>query len=44
MQENLIKWQENSKYGLYMGKTFKEGKLNGTSRNPYFNLKVINEN
>ena len=42
-KDDLMKWQEKSKYGLSMGKTKKEGRPNGSTQKPYFDLKVIVE-
>ena len=43
VKEDLIKWQEKSKYGLSLGKTMKDGCCNGTKRKPLFNLVVLDE-
>jgi len=42
-KQYLLKWQEESSFGLSVGKTRKEGKPNGTEIYPYFNLVVISE-
>ena len=42
-KDELLKWQEKSKYGLLMGQNMKEGKPNGSVRNPYFNLKAVED-
>jgi len=43
VKEDLLKWQEKSKYGLSLGKTMKDGCSNGTKRKPLFNLVVLDE-
>jgi P4 family phage/plasmid primase-like protien len=42
-KDDLIKWQEKSKYGLSMGNNMKEAKPNGSIRNPFFNIKVVED-
>ena len=42
-KDDLMKWQEKSKYGLSIGKNMKAERPNGSERTPYFNLKVIQE-
>ena len=37
----LLKWQETSSHGLKQGKNVAERKVNGTKRDPRFNLRVI---
>ena len=37
-KESLIKWQQNSSYGLDIGKKKSENKINGTLNDPRFNL------
>tara|TARA_R110000824_G_scaffold380401_1_gene572786 strand:- start:729 stop:1151 length:423 start_codon:yes stop_codon:yes gene_type:complete len=39
----FLKWQQESPFGLSLGKNLKEGKPNGSERHPYFNLVVIEE-
>jgi hypothetical protein len=43
VKDNLLKWQEKSKYGLSIGKTKKdsEGMSNGYLKSPLFNLKIV---
>ena len=43
IKDDLLKWQEKSKYGLSLGKNMKSGRPNGSERKPFFNLKVIND-
>tara|TARA_R110002020_G_scaffold136322_1_gene304079 strand:- start:1196 stop:1612 length:417 start_codon:yes stop_codon:yes gene_type:complete len=40
---DLLKWQEETSFGLSVGQNRKEGKPNGTMSRPYFNLVVISE-
>jgi len=40
-KEDLLKWQDQSKYGLSLGRYKKDGRPNGTQMYPRFNLKVI---
>tara|TARA_R110002096_G_scaffold157160_2_gene322014 strand:+ start:115 stop:537 length:423 start_codon:yes stop_codon:yes gene_type:complete len=40
---DLLKWQEETSFGLSVGQNRKEGKPNGTLSRPYFNLVVISE-
>ena len=42
-KDDLMKWQEKTKYGLSLGRTKKDGRANGTLMYPYFNLKIIVE-
>ena len=42
-KDDLMKWQEKSKYGLSLGRYKKDGRANGTLTHPSFNLKVIQE-
>ena len=42
-KDDLLKWQEQSKYGLSLGRYKKDGRPNGTIGYPSFNLKVIEE-
>lgn len=42
IKEDLIKWQKESVYGCYMGKTKQEGQPNGSLKYPLFNL-VVNQ-
>jgi len=42
-KDDLIKWQEKSKYGISLGKYKKDGRANGTAGYPSFNLKVIED-
>ena len=42
-KDDLLKWQEKSKYGLSMGNNMKAGRPNGSLNKPYFNLKVIED-
>ena len=40
-KDDLLKWQEQSTYGLSLGRNMKQGRPNGSERTPYFNLKVV---
>ncbi len=42
-KDDLMKWQEKSKYGLSLGKNKAAGKPNGSKKHPLFNLIVIDE-
>ena len=42
-KDDLMKWQEKTKYGLSLGRYKKDGRANGTLTHPSFNLKVIQE-
>ena len=42
-KDDLLKWQDKSKYGLSLGRYKKDGRPNGTMGYPSFNLKVIKE-
>jgi len=43
IKEDLMRWQEKSRYGLSLGKSVKDGCSNGTKRKPLFNLTVLEE-
>ena len=43
VKEDLLKWQEKTKYGLSVGKSKKDGCSNGTRRKPLFNLVILDE-
>jgi hypothetical protein len=43
IKEDLIKWQEASVYGCFMGDTKQEGEPNGSLKFPLFNLVVNSE-
>jgi len=42
-KEDLLKWQEKSVYGLSLGRYKKDGRANGTTGYPSFNLKVVED-
>ena len=42
-KDDLIKWQEKSKYGISIGQNMKAGRPNGSLNKPYFNLTVIQD-
>ena len=42
-KDDLMKWQEKSKYGLSIGQNKKAGRPNGSLNKPYFNLIVVEE-
>ena len=39
-KEDLMRWQEKSKYGLSLGRSVKDGCSNGSKKNPRFDLVV----
>ena len=43
MKDDLFRWQESSEYGLSLGKRMSDGCSNGTRKNPYFNIVVIED-
>jgi len=42
-KDDLLKWQEKTKYGLSMGQNMKSGRPNGSVRTPYLNLKMVED-
>ena len=42
-KDDLLKWQDKSKFGLSLGRYRKDGRPNGTIGYPLFNIRVIEE-